>query len=249
MWTITTDGFVSLVEHKTDPDIIRARARRVEHLQDTFDLNDADIIDLGADCPDYRYHADIPRLNVAQKMYDAVMNVGYASHVKEEVAAKDGVFYRAMLGCWRELYTLQDPPKSGMVLDQEALLAGTGRWGEPDVGEPLARQEYPTFGELDDLATQIGDLADKMRGSRPHGYVLDELDDPFGRPVPDLLEHPDPLEMFVWGAATDETCLICGEDLRLGDHYVDLPEDLEFDEPAGPAHPDCAEDEGWQVQR
>ena len=101
MWTITTSGFVSLVEHDEDPDFIRARARRIEHLQDTFDLQDGDIIDLGPDCPDYRFHANIPRLNVAQKLHDAVMDLHVQSHVKEAVAGNDEAMYSAMMGCWR----------------------------------------------------------------------------------------------------------------------------------------------------
>lgn len=112
MWIITANGFVSLVEHTTKPDHIRARARRIEHLQDTFDLQDGDIIDLGPDCPDYRFHADIPRDYVAHKLYEAVQDLTYTSHVKESVARDDDVFYGAMLGCWRELHRLQDPPGS-----------------------------------------------------------------------------------------------------------------------------------------
>jgi hypothetical protein len=110
MWIITRDGFVSLVAHDTDPDKIRVRARRLEHLTDTFDLMDADVIDLGPNCPAYRWHANLPRLNVASKLYDAVIDLDYTSHVKENVAGSDDVMYSAMLGCWRELYKLQDPP-------------------------------------------------------------------------------------------------------------------------------------------
>ena len=111
MWIIAKDGFVSLVEHEADPDLMRARARRREHLAQTFDLPDAAIIDLGPDAPDYRWHADIPRLNVAQVMYDAVLDVDYTSHVKEEVAGDDNAMYTAMLACWTALHRLQDPPR------------------------------------------------------------------------------------------------------------------------------------------
>ena len=110
MWIITRDGFVSLVEHNTDPQLVRIRARRREHLADTFDLSDADIIDLGPNAPDYRWHAEIPRVNVAQVMYESVMDLDYSSHVKEEVSGDDDQMYHAMLQCWTSLRRLQDPP-------------------------------------------------------------------------------------------------------------------------------------------
>lgn len=110
MWIIAHDGFVSLVQHRTDPTLIRARARRREHLADTFDVVDpADIIDLGVNAPDYRWAVNLPRATVAQVIHDAVMDIDYVSHVKEEVAGKDDLMYSAMLRCWSALMTLQRP--------------------------------------------------------------------------------------------------------------------------------------------
>ncbi len=109
MWIITQDGFVSLVQHNADPSLIRARARRRKHLVDTFDLTDEDVIDLGANAPDYRWHADIPRIDAAQAMLDAVTELDYTSHVKESVSGKDNDMYRAMMKCWNALYELQRP--------------------------------------------------------------------------------------------------------------------------------------------
>ena len=71
----------------------------------------SDIIDLGPNAPDYRWHAEVPRNVVAQTMYDQVMDLDYSSHVKEEVAGADNIMYSAMMGCWRELHKLQDPPE------------------------------------------------------------------------------------------------------------------------------------------
>ena len=110
MWIITDQGFVSIVAHDTKPDFVRARARRHEHLVDTFDLFDGDVIDLGPDAPDYRFHADVPRHKAAYAIADAVMDLHYTSHVKEHVARSDDVFYKAMLACWSALHRLQDTP-------------------------------------------------------------------------------------------------------------------------------------------
>jgi hypothetical protein len=175
MWIISNLGFVSLVQHSENPDYIRARARRFEHLQETFDLFDGDVIDLGPDCPDYRFHANIPRLTVAHKVYDAITAISYHSHVKEEVARGDQVFYQALLGCWRELYALQDPPLDTASSASRQHYIDTGRYlTEADRTEQEIdwwAGDTPTLGDLGEIAERVGDLADKMRavghGDRP----------------------------------------------------------------------------------
>jgi hypothetical protein len=109
MWIIHKDGFVSLVQHDDDATLIRARARRARHLRDTFGAH-VEIIDLGTDAPDYRYHANVPRVDVIDVMTEAILDLDYTSHVKEEVAGKDTEFYEAMMQCWSALYTLQSEP-------------------------------------------------------------------------------------------------------------------------------------------
>jgi hypothetical protein len=107
MWLINKGGFISLVQHRDDPSKIRARARRREHLEDTLHLEPDEIIDLGPDAPDYRWHADVSRMVVIWAMANAVDQLDYTSHAKEAMAGDDKVFYDALLGCWRELETLQ----------------------------------------------------------------------------------------------------------------------------------------------
>jgi hypothetical protein len=112
MWIISGDGFVSLVQHKDDPTLIRARARRLEHLVQTFDVAEDQVIDLGPKAPDYRWHLDIPRSAAAHALAAQVETLDYDSHVKESVSGKDNVMYRAMLSCWTALHRLQDPEPS-----------------------------------------------------------------------------------------------------------------------------------------
>ena len=163
MWIITSDGFVSLVAHETKPDYIRARARRFEHLQETFDLSDGDITDFGENASDYRFHADIPKPHVAQKLYDAIMDLSYSSHVKENVAGNDAVFYSAMLGCWRELHRLQV--------------------AEPEYPDFADDDDVPTLGDLGDIVGQIGELADRMRAGAGRPLVEQEVQVPLD-PLP-----------------------------------------------------------------
>jgi hypothetical protein len=115
MWIISKTGFVSLVEHDQDQTMLRARARRREHLVNTFTLADDQVIDLGVRAPDYRWHADVPRQQVADVMAKSVMDLDYHSHVKEAITGGSGpkgdpVFYRAMMSCWNALFALQRPP-------------------------------------------------------------------------------------------------------------------------------------------
>jgi hypothetical protein len=235
MWIITKGGFVSLVQHDSDPDFVRARARRFEHLANTFtSLEPDEIIDLGPNCPDYRWHANVSKDEAADVMFEAVMDLDYTSHVKESVTGGDAVFYGAMLGCWRELYALQDRPKPGMVMDQESLLDGTGRWGELD--------DTPTLGDLGGIVGQIGELADKIRAAARPARPDDDDDDD------DDEGWPAGLHVAKWTTGQD-SCLICGGDMMTDDEYVTLPEDTEFNEPEGPAHIGCAEDEGWSGTR
>lgn len=120
MWIITKSGFVSLVQHNEKPDLIRARARRRDHLVDTFGLTDDEVIDLGEDAPDYRWHADVSRVDVQEAMVDMIDELDYASHVKEEVAGEDDAFYSVLLRCWSALMTLQRPLPVGASWDNDA---------------------------------------------------------------------------------------------------------------------------------
>jgi hypothetical protein len=274
MWIITRDGFVSLVEHNTDPNLIRVRARRSEHLQETFDLQDGDIIDLGENAPDYRWHADIPRANVAQKMHDAVMELDYTSHVKEEVAGDDNQMYQAMLACWTALHRLQDPPRPERdwwtydeweARNREAVFVhkaepeddgalwckhcnaaihrvqgGQGpTWVHSTTGAVAASGapvvDAPTLGDLGDLAGQIGELAGRMLKA--------------SEAEPESDGYPGPLTVARWPNMTVDTCIVCDNEFHDAQDYVTIPEDSTYGEPEGPAHVECAEAEGWEIQR
>ena len=173
MWIISRTGLVSLVEHADNPDNLRARARRKEHLVDTFDLNDSDVIDLGENCPDYRWHADIPRQNAAAALVDALMDIDYSSHVKESVSGPDNEMYRAMMSAWAAFNRLQARPgldadwwTSADGYDDEDALYGDVDEDEFDPAEEDLLEARRRIGigrrtaGLTDLSESI---ADKMR--------------------------------------------------------------------------------------
>jgi hypothetical protein len=107
MWIISKTGFVSVVQHQQDPSLMRARARRRDHLVNTFGLGDEEVIDLGPGANDYRWHADVTREHVKLALASAVNDVDYDSHVKEAVTGGDEVFYTAMIKSWGALRKLQ----------------------------------------------------------------------------------------------------------------------------------------------
>jgi hypothetical protein len=126
MWIITKDGFISAVQNKTDPNIIRLRSRTRQHMLaacQMFDILDPDpeatiyedqIIDYDeiAEWSDYRFHLDIPRFVWGEYLVTASQNIDYDSHVKESVCRvgtvnADTDLYEAMLDIWQTLYRLQ----------------------------------------------------------------------------------------------------------------------------------------------
>lgn len=176
MWIISKTGFVSLVEHATDPDMLRARARRAEHLTGTFPIHPDEVIDLGAACPDYRYHANVDRAAAAAVIANAVLDIDYSSHVKEEVSGADDVMYSAMLSCWTALHRLQDPPspaadwwnaKGYTDADfewEQARLDTEGGYDDEDV-DPDGGDEDTDPPTLDGIVAQVYELADRMRAT------------------------------------------------------------------------------------
>lgn len=107
MWIMSRSGFVSLVQHRDDPSLIRARARRLEHLTKTFDLTSLDVEDLGEEAPDYRWHADVSREKVIESLMAEVNDIDYESHAKEEMAGDDDVYYASLLRTWSAMLPLQ----------------------------------------------------------------------------------------------------------------------------------------------
>jgi hypothetical protein len=238
MWIISKSGFVSLVQDRDDPAFIRARARRREHLLDTFtSLTDTDIIDLGDDAPDYRWHASLPRVHVAQAMYDTVLNdVTYDSHVKEEVSGTDNEMYSAMLACWTALYRLQKPENR----EGDWWSRRYGDWDDSTLRDHIPN-EYLSGDSLlalnERLASQMLDKGTRSAtfpGTKFPGWDDDEAD--------------EPLPVKIWGAEED-ICIVCGEPFASGDEYVTLPMDEVYGDPEGPAHAACAELHDFKVAR
>jgi len=232
MWIIAKSGFVSLVQHNTDSNLIRARARRREHLVATFDLTDDEVIDLGPNAPDYRWHCDIPRDEAATVLMDAVMALDYTSHVKEEVSGPDNVMHRAMMSCWSALYRLQRPDP--VPHDDDWWTPSLFDDGDAPYPEPAGNWD-DVINDPDEFQGQVRNLADKMlAGSADTAPVT--------------------LTAKLWTEKRRGKCVVCDDDILADDEYVDLPGNTRVgartsfnDHDAGPAHGECAEQVDYDV--
>jgi hypothetical protein len=188
MWIISKTGFVSLVEHDDDTLKLRARARRREHLVDTFGLDDADIIDLGPGAPDYRWHADVYREEAIERLADALRDLNYTSHVKEEVSGDDKKMSQAMFACWYALQKLQEEPLQpdhDFWRSAEAQLFEDADEDEPTISERIhaiadrmvatpADDDGPQYaGEDYGLEDDIRDALQAVLGSMIDPSVID----------------------------------------------------------------------------
>lgn len=80
MWILLDKGFISIVQHKDDPDLMLVRARVRDDLSNVLG-EDIDIVEDKA--ADYLYRTVVSRQRVADTLRDAVLNVDYTSHVKD----------------------------------------------------------------------------------------------------------------------------------------------------------------------
>lgn len=108
MWTFTTDGYLSAVQDRTNPDLLQVRARERADLLAHFPA--CQVLDTpGAD---YAFRALVNRRVVADVLYRHAMTLSYDGHAKEAMAAASPpnpermhAYYRV----WSAMAELQDP--------------------------------------------------------------------------------------------------------------------------------------------
>ncbi|EAB4417317.1 hypothetical protein D7B12_17965 [Salmonella enterica] len=103
MWAFTSDSFLSIVQHKTDPAILVVRARRPGHIEKMFP--DATVVTL--DGRDYQFRTELAREVVAERMFQYVMEMK-ATNFKDSV--KDKVYHDACYGVWSCMEKIQPLP-------------------------------------------------------------------------------------------------------------------------------------------
>jgi hypothetical protein len=115
MWCFLKNvGFLSAVEYEEpNPDTeqgtrLMVRARESSHLAQAFPK--AEIIEtLDAD---YHWRVVVRRDEFAEVLLNAVEDIDYPSHCKEEISGSDKALYAAMLECWTAMYRYQQEGES-----------------------------------------------------------------------------------------------------------------------------------------
>jgi len=134
MWVFAKDiGFISIVKHNESDDLL-VRARRRDHLEQAFPGREKEIVDAAKFAEkdddsqyDYAWRLRVPRGEVVDLLMDAVLDLDYESHVKEEVSGADNALYRSMLDCWTAMMRYQEsdgePEDTAMWGDDAAAAA------------------------------------------------------------------------------------------------------------------------------
>ncbi|EGD6457267.1 hypothetical protein IAJ44_004328 [Salmonella enterica] len=103
MWLFSSQSFLSVVQHSTNPAILVVRARRPGHIEKMFP--DAAVVTL--DGRDYQFRAELPREVVAERMHQYVMEMT-ATNFKNSVT--DKVYHDACYGVWSCMEKIQPLP-------------------------------------------------------------------------------------------------------------------------------------------
>lgn len=100
MWLFTRTGFVSIVEHLDDPDILVVRSRFAGHIRRIFP--NARVIKTPE--ADYLYRAYIPRHEVADAVKKAAEAIDYPNFKN---AVGERAYHDACADVWATLYPHQ----------------------------------------------------------------------------------------------------------------------------------------------
>jgi hypothetical protein len=105
MWIFLNDAYLSIVEHRDDPDRLIVRARVAGDIERVFPAVGNAEVDPRAD---YRYRVTLRRSEVADAIRAAVISIDYPNF-KDSVESHER--HRAYAGVWSEMTALQ--PEGG----------------------------------------------------------------------------------------------------------------------------------------
>lgn len=75
MWICLNDGFISAVQTENDPNLLKVRARRLNHLQSIFPGHRIQITRK----TDYKYRVFVTKEELARVMLNRIMNIDYSN--------------------------------------------------------------------------------------------------------------------------------------------------------------------------
>lgn len=102
MWICTKDGFVSVVQHKDDPDVLMVRGRRKEHVTQVLKACGVTAAYQVKDRPaDYAWRGVVTRFAFNEWLVsqsNAITYLNFKNEVKKTQG--DTVYYRALMRVW-----------------------------------------------------------------------------------------------------------------------------------------------------
>ncbi|EIW6162787.1 hypothetical protein MF451_003784 [Salmonella enterica subsp. enterica serovar Saintpaul] len=119
MWFFGSESFLSVVQHRQNPDILIVRSRRPGHIQKMFPKANVETID----GRDYQFRAELPREVVAQRMHQYVMEMT-ATNFKDSV--KDKIYHDACFKVWGCMERIQPLPAYSLYSNKKGKSAFDG---------------------------------------------------------------------------------------------------------------------------
>lgn len=101
MWIFMNDAFLSIVQHKDDPDSLLVRARRKEDLLRTF----PDRVPYQVPHSDYAWRTAVPRTQVQEMLCARVSAIDYPNF---KASVKDKRRAAVYADVWAAAYSLQE---------------------------------------------------------------------------------------------------------------------------------------------
>lgn len=123
MWLILSDGFMSAVVDKTDPELVQVRARRKEHLAKYFPNHEI----VTYDNRDYQFRVVVKKADLAAVL---IQYIGEMSYTNFKDSVKDRRFHDACYDVWHTMAAIQPRPPysnySGAAYAQRAWFSEPG---------------------------------------------------------------------------------------------------------------------------
>lgn len=143
MWLMLDTGFVSVVQHKDDPEVLLVRARAAGDIESIFGSDVTVAVEPGAD---YLYRAEIGRTRVAEVLLKKVLALDYTSHAKDVALQRspaNPLRREAYYETWQAMALMQPyAPYTTVPRTESSVLARAWRRHHPILDEEWFDEDY-----------------------------------------------------------------------------------------------------------
>lgn len=137
MWILMDTGFISVVEHQDDMNVMQVRARVKADITSIFP--NADVYE--HDGADYLFRANISREEVANTLWEKMMTLDYTSHVKDVAIQRSAPAQgrsAAYYATWTAMSRMQPIPPYQSKYPKQTTIGRKNWWEEPEFARPSA---------------------------------------------------------------------------------------------------------------